>query len=251
MRWSVLSDARGPVLRYAPEDREGRPIADLAAVVPDRTALDAVPAVMSGLRGWLLASEDLSLTAALIKAGARPRRHASILQWSAATPAPQAPLDPSWQAIDLPDGPDDPRWAAILPSWRAAYPPDHPDHFAGSDTDAITFLRRLLDGSELGPLHRATTLLLREGVVLAGIMVNVRPQDPPWGGPWVADIWRDPSLAGTGVGFALLARAQRMVQDDGFGTLGLAVSAGNPARRSYERAGFRTIVESQTVLIPD
>ena len=53
------------------------------------------------------------------------------------------------------------------------------------------------DGTELGRLHPASTLLVDSGDrPVAGIMVNVRLQDPPWGGPWIADIWRDPSLRG-------------------------------------------------------
>ena len=32
--------------------------------------------------------------------------------------------------------------------------------------------------------------------------------------------------------------------------LSLAVTRGNPARHSYDRAGFRVVVESQTLLLP-
>ena len=181
MRWSVLTDLNGPVLRYAPEDRDGRPIADLAAVVAGRAAEDAATAALTRMRGWLLASEDLSLTAALIKAGARPRRHAFVMQWQASTPLATESADKvddvlatSWQTTALPSDPRSALWDAILPSWRDAYPSDHPDHFTGSDAAAIAFLQRLLDGSELGPLHRSTTLLVRDGAVLAGDRKSTR-----------------------------------------------------------------------------
>ncbi len=141
-------------------------------------------------------------------------------------------------------------WAAILPSWRAAFPPEHPDHFAGDDRSSIAFLMRLIDGSELGPMHRATTLLVSQGRPVAGIMVNVRPLEPPRGGAWIADIWRDPSLRGSGVGPLLIRRAKRLLCEDGHNSLTLAVTAGNPARLTYEAEGFRTVLESRTVLLP-
>jgi len=108
-----------------------------------------------------------------------------------------------------------------------------------------------VDGSELGPLHRSTTLLADEAdTPVAGIMVNIRSHDPPLGGPWIADIWRDPSLRGTGVGALLIGHAKRLLTEDGYPCLGLAVSAGNPARATYRLQGFRTVTESQTVLLP-
>jgi ribosomal protein S18 acetylase RimI-like enzyme len=151
----------------------------------------------------------------------------------------------------LPCDPDPHEWTQILPSWRAAFPPDHPDHFPGDDDAAIAFLMRLVDGSELGPLHRSTTLLVDEaGRAVAGVVVNLRPQDPPWGGAWIADIWRDPALRGTGLGTTLIDHVKSLLLEDGHAKLTLAVTSGNDARRSYERAGFRVVVESQTLRLP-
>ena len=249
--WTALSDVDGPVLRYVPELRDGAPLADLACVVRGRTAVDAAHAAVDQLPGWLLATEDALLAAALVRSGAGPKRHAIVMQCDLRVAAPLPDIDSRFTCVDLPDSPAGHDWAAILPSWRAAFPPDHPDHFAGDDDTAIAFLMRLVDGSELGPLHRSTTLLLdASGVPSAGIMVNIRPQDPPLGGPWIADIWRDPSLRGTGVGAMLIGRAKRLLREDGQVSLGLAVTAGNPAQRTYEAQGFSTVIEAQTVLLP-
>lgn len=249
--WKALSDADGPVLRYVPELREGTPIADLATVTPHRTIGAAAGAALGQLPGWLLATDDLSLAGCLIKMGAKPRRHALVMQCDLRTPTSPPAHDDRFTLRALPDTADPRAWAPILPSWRAAFPPDHPDHFDGDDPLAIAFLRRLVDGSELGPLHRSTTLLADEaGAPVAGIMVNIRSQDPPLGGPWIADVWRDPSLRATGVGAVLISHAKSLLVADGYACLGLAVTAGNPARATYQAQGFRTVTESQTVLLP-
>ncbi len=183
--------------------------------------------------------------------GAAPKRHAFVMKCDLR-------LHPSAERgfgglvlAPMPTDPDPRVWEPILPSWRAAFPPDHPDHFAGDDVQAIAFHLRLVDGSELGPLHRSTTLLVDDRQrAVAGIIVNVRPQDPPWGGAWIADLWRDPSLRGTGIGPALIDHAKRLLLEDGHASLSLAVTASNPARRSYELAGFRVLIESQTLRLP-
>ncbi len=251
LTWTALADGDGPVLRYVPELRDGTPIADLACIVRGRSAADAAHAAIAQLPAWLLATEDTTLAAALVRSGAAPKRHAIVMQCDLRINAPVLDVDSRFTCVDLPDSPADPQWTAILPSWRAAFPSDHPDHFAGDDDTAIAFIMRLVDGTELGPLHRSTTLLLdSSGVPVAGIMVNIRPQDPPLGGPWIADIWRDPSLRGTGVGAMLIGRARRLLREDGQVSLGLAVTAGNPARHTYAGQGFSTVIESQTVLLP-
>jgi GNAT superfamily N-acetyltransferase len=240
------------VLRYVPELREGTPIADLASVTPHRSSGDAAAAALAQLPGWLLATTDLALASRLIKVGAKPRRHAVVMQCDLRGVIDLVDIDPRFTPSPLPDTADPHAWAPLLPSWRAAFPRDHPDHFDGDDPLAIAFLRRLVDGSELGPLHRSTTLLLDEGgTPVAGIVVNVRSQDPPLGGPWIADIWRDPALRGSGVGAMLISHAKRLLVEDGYASLGLAVTAGNPARATYQAQGFRVVTESQTVLLPE
>jgi GNAT superfamily N-acetyltransferase len=220
-------------------------------VVRGRTLQDAALAATGQLPGWLLATDDEALAGHLVRAGARPQRHALVMQCDLRELHTSVPIDGRFSCGPLPTLPDAPEWRAILPSWRAAFPGDHPDHFDGDDATAISFLLRLVDGTELGPMHRSTTLLYDpEGAPVAGVIVNIRTQDPPWGGPWIADIWRDPRLRGTGIGAMLICHAQYLLAEDGHVSLGLAVTAGNPARGSYEARGFRTVSESQTVLLP-
>jgi GNAT superfamily N-acetyltransferase len=239
------------VLRYVAEHREGTPIADRARVVPGRTFADAAAAAAIQLPGWLLATDDLALSGLLVRAGATLKRHAFVMQCDLRTAVASGDIDPRFTRDALPGTSAATAWTAILPSWRAAFPPEHPDHFDGDDATAVAFIMRLVDGSELGPLHRSTTLLLDSaGTPVAGILINIRAQDPPWGGPWIADIWRDPALHGTGVGTMLIGHAQRLLVEDGHVSLGLAVSAGNSARHTYQACGFHTVNESQTVLLP-
>lgn len=242
------------MLRYVHDEREGTPIADLATVAPGRTAAEASAAVLAspGLAGWLLSTENLNLAAHLVRAGAAPKRHKCVMQCDLREHPGSAPSYGSLRPTDPPSSADPALWKGILPSWRDAFPPDHPDHFDGDDAAAIAFCLRLVDGSELGPLHRSSTLLVcDDGRTLAGVMVSLRPQDPPWGGAWIADIWRDPSLRGTGVGTVLIDRVKTMLVEDGHSSLSLAVTRGNPARGTYDRAGFRVVVESQTLRLPD
>jgi len=108
-----------------------------------------------------------------------------------------------------------------------------------------------VDGSEMGPLHRSSCLLVdRNGRALAGIIVNIREEDPPWGGPWISDIWRDPSLRGSGVGPSLIDRAKAQLVEDGYFHLTLAVTATNEAARTYEREGFTLVMDSKHLSIP-
>jgi ribosomal protein S18 acetylase RimI-like enzyme len=239
------------VLRYVEDVREGAPIADLATVVSGRIPAAAAAAAVDQLPGWLLYTDNASLASRLIGLGATRKRQASVMQCDLRADAMDADVtDDRFTLAPLPTDPASAHWAAILPSWRAAFPADHPDHFDGDDRSSIAFLMRLVDGSELGPLHRSTTLLVRRNRPVAGIVVNVRPQEPPRGGAWIADLWRDPSLRGSGVGPLLIRHAKRLLREDGHHSLTLAVSAGNPARATYAAEGFRAVLESHTVLLP-
>lgn len=253
LQWTGLHDGQGAVLRYVHDQREGTPVADLASVVPGRSAVDASRAVLASptLAGWLLSTDDPTLAAHLVRGGAAPKRHKCVMQCDLREHPGSAPDYGPLTPTPLPEDADPRLWAGILPSWRAAFPVDHPDHFDGDDTAAIAFCLRLVDGTELGPMHRSSTLLVdADGRALAGVLVSLRPQDPPWGGAWIADIWRDPRLRGTGAGAALIERVKGMLADDRHVSLSLAVTRGNPAKGSYDRAGFRSVVESQTLLLP-
>ena len=70
-------------------------------------------------------------------------------------------------------------------------------------------------------------------------IVSDLPADDEYdGGPWITDLFVDPSAQGHGVGRALLGHALTQLTASGRDRLGLAVTLGNPARRLYEALGF-------------
>ena len=207
---------------------------------------------MSQLTGWTLATEDGVLAEALVDAGATLTRHAFIMSCALVDLKPPRRISEGFTVGDVPTTSEVSQWLPVLDSWQAAFPPGHPDHLDMSDpATAVQFFMRLVDGSEMGPLHRSSCLLLdEEGQALAGIIVNIRDGDPPSGGPWISDIWRDPSLRGSGVGPALIDRAKVQLVDDGFTDLTLAVTATNDAARTYEREGFVLVMDTRHLSIP-
>jgi hypothetical protein len=238
VKWTELSDEVGPVLRYVEGVRDLLPIADLATVAPGRTVIEAAAAAMSQLPGWKLATEDPELAEAMIQT-----RHAYVMSAdpSIHRDAPVVEIVPR-SSIDVRE---------FLPGWLAASPPGDPDHEDGTDQEII---ERCWDWYDepvwLAREHRSSGLVVSDGKVVAGIIISLRPQPVPYGGPWVHDVWRMPGDSVPGTGAALIAQAMRLLDEDGLTTLGLAVSAGNPARRVYDRMGFIQQLEAWTFRIP-
>lgn len=142
-------------------------------------------------------------------------------------------------------------WNDVLPSFEAAYPPGHPDHMPGGAALIDSYLVPYTAGAQLGPLIcHASALAVRDahvygGYVYGGILIVDRPGE----GPWVCDIWRDPSPEYAGAGGALLRWAAARL--DGFDSLGLVVTVGNDAALSaYERVGFAIESTAWTVRLP-
>jgi GNAT superfamily N-acetyltransferase len=78
----------------------------------------------------------------------------------------------------------------------------------------------------------ATGLANVDDRIVAAILVGTIPDaPPPFGGPWIMEVF---SIA-RGAGRALLQRALHRSE----GSLGLAVTEDNPAIRVYESLGFR------------
>ena len=238
------------MLEYVRGERDGLPIADVARTVSTRSADDAARAALAQLPGWLLASEDPDLIAALTTSGAVERRHAYVM--SAALPQETAGQDPvagneptNLEVVPLP------RVSDLYPSWRRAYPPGHPDFEPGTDEEVFERCWAHLETDRYqAVLHRSSGAVIDGGEVIAGIIVDVRPEPAPYGGPWISDIWVDPDHAGHRIGESLIRRTQRQLAEDGHRTLGLVVTHGNPARRVYERTGFTHRLESWTVMLP-
>jgi RimJ/RimL family protein N-acetyltransferase len=243
MEWTQLLDRQGPALQYVEDTRDGLPIADLARVAPGRPIEEAADIAFARLPGWLLATEDAALAETLLARGAGQVRHARLMgaDTSLHRAAPAVEIVPR-ASVAVTD---------FLQGWLAAYPPGHPDHENGTDEDIIARCWDWYDEPEWRAReHRSSGLVVRDGQVVAGIVVSIRPQPVPYGGPWVHDIWRVAGQGEPGLGAGLIRQAMRMLDEDGYPVLGLTVSEGNPARRVYERLGFTQTVEAWTVRLP-
>ena len=179
---------------------------------------------------------------ALLEQGATLQRHAHQMRLA----LPVAAYDEKEFVPFAPDATPPVRWEAVIPSFEAAYPPEHPDHLPGGAALIDTYLVPYTAGAQLGPLIcKASAIAVREGHAYGGILVVDRPGE----GPWVCDIWRHPDPAYAGTGAALLRWAAARL--DGFDSLGLVVTVGNDAAlRSYERVGFVIESTAWTVRLP-
>jgi ribosomal protein S18 acetylase RimI-like enzyme len=216
-----------------------------SAVDRERAAALAVDA----LPGWLFSTSDETLVAALLDAGASERRHAHSMS---ALPGPRdlptvhdvriEPLSPAQvdrHALRL---------GAIM---HRAYPPGHPDALDGGEAAAVSQVRAIARGELLGPMLTESRVALFDGDIVGACLVVERTGDPPYGGPWVIDIFRDPACPARGVGAALLGRALTAVREAGLTGLSLVVSHDNArARRLYSRLGFTEVDESWTLVLP-
>ncbi|WP_424531228.1 GNAT family N-acetyltransferase [Sphaerisporangium viridialbum] len=242
-RRTVTDSAGRPVLSYVEGTRAGRPYADLAQVLGP----GAVEVILREMPGWVV-SGDEDLGRRLLSAGGRRLRHAHAYSRDLrADPAPPEWAETGYGVVSCDAVPAE----EVFPAWRSAYPPGHPDHNAGDDATALARdLAPLLAGESYGPLLPCGGLLLRNGQVAAGVLVGVLGGHPPSGGPWVFDVFRSPGPRFAGLGAVMLRRALALATLHGLPALGLAVSDGNPARRVYERLGFRHMFSSITVIVP-
>lgn len=140
-----------------------------------------------------------------------------------------------------------------------AYPPDHPDHEPSDATAAAAAatLDRLVRGEALGPwlaeasFHAVDGSAGDERVVGLIVASEIARSVAHAGGPWVTDVFVDPGDAGRGVGRALIGATMVALARSGRTSLGLAVTAGNPARRLYESLGFVIGQDVRNVDLPD
>ena len=248
----MLTDEHGEVLSYLANTRGERQQADITEMAPGRNIADAARALAVQCPGWYMSTLDPLLAAAVRAIGSTPTRHVHMMvARTRPNPKSNEPAIPASLEIAFRDFAEF-DWADILPSWKAAYAPGHPDYEPGDDEDLIEAeLRPYVEHEALGPVHRSTTLAVVEGRVVGAIVISLRPEPVPFGGPWITEVWRDPSSPLRGLGAALVERALTMLWADGFETLGLAVTDGNPARHVYERLGFEPSLESWTYLLPD
>ena len=137
-----------------------------------------------------------------------------------------------------------------MPAFHAAFPPGHPDYGDIPDPEhPEAQMDDLMSGRLLGPLLRSSALAVGEaGDVLGAILITGSPGQPPFGGPWIANVFRDPSARG--VGGALLKRALAVATRDGLPALGLAVTHANSARPLYAAHGFADVWNGLNVDVP-
>ena len=241
----LITDPGGrTVARFFERERDGRPFADLLELVDGIAVGEAVPLLKAELAGWRLAA-PAPLGEALIAAGGTPRRHAHVMSRDLVRdPAPAAWLEPP-AAAGIQLTPVDRPAADLADAVMAAYPADHPDYKDIPDPqNPAEELADLMNGEILGPLRRASGLAVREdGTVVGAVFVNGSGGEPPFGGPWISQIFRHPSAKG--VGEPLLRRALAIATRDGLPAVGLAVTHANTgAMALYARNGFADVLES-------
>jgi hypothetical protein len=246
---SITDDAGRVVARFLEQQRDGKRFADLLELADGVAVHDAVPLLQKELTGWQLAA-TAPVGNALIAAGGVPRRHAHVMSRDLVRdPAPGA-----WLEARAPDGyqltPVDRAAADLGDAVRAAYPANHPDFANVADRESLEEeLGQLMDGSAMGPLLRCSGLAVREdGSVAGAVLVNGSSGEPPFGGPWISQIFRHPD--DRGLGEPLLHRALAIATRDGLPAVGLAVTHDNAnATALYARNGFADLLESVGVAL--
>ncbi|WP_406298009.1 GNAT family N-acetyltransferase [Embleya sp. NBC_00888] len=237
-RGTVFDRDGSLVADYRLGNRSGRPAA-LDLRLHRLPAELAAPAILTALPGWVVSTGE-ETGAVLLAAGGRLFRH---LHQYTRDLGPELG-DTVWTEAGIEARPA----AAVPPSalydiWLAAYPPDHPDraeHPNPQDVDD------LYDGRTLGPLCGFSTVAVDEGRVVAAVLVN----DAESLGPWISEVFRDPDPRYAGLGGRLLRHALGLAAADGLPSIGLAVTEGNPARKVYERLGFRHRASFMQVVLP-
>ncbi len=206
----------------------------------------AVPLILEAMPGWQFVPDgdeetgaDQALADALVQAGASVSRHALGYTY----PLEGADLPPDWAQPRLPGdaelAPITGVTDGLVDLIRRAFPPGHPDH-AMDDWDLADGLETLVVSQKLGPLLDETVQVVRRGHPMAALIINRFTGEPPYGGPWISDIFRDPEDAeARGLGSALIRRALVLLAARGEPALSLAVTFGNPAAEVYARLGFQ------------
>jgi hypothetical protein len=245
----LLLDAAGDLIAsFELGDRDGQPLANRFAPADGFAPERAAAAVMADLKGWRVAVTE-PFGRLLVAAGARPLRHSHVMSRDLTrNPAPSEWLEPK-----LPAGirltPVDRPAIDLVPALLAAFPPDHPDYTdIRSPEHPEDELDELMSGDLLGPLLRCSALAVGEGgEVVGAILVNGKPGEPPFDGPWISDVFRRPDVPG--VGGSLLRRALAVATRDRLPAVGLAVTHTNPAMALYAALSFDDVLDALSVEI--
>ena len=223
----TLIDENGlPIARFVHVERDDRRIADLLTLqVPVERALPYVQRELSGMR--IGGPEDLGR--ALVAGGARLHRHSHAYTHDLAA-LPEIETSYELTPVDRPA-------SELLPVYLAAFAPGHPDRMEAAE--AGRHLEGIVAG-KLGGLLPGSGLASADGQVVAAVLIGtITDAPPPFGGPWIMEVFS----TARGAGRALLQRALHRTE----GSLGLAVTEGNPAIRLYEGLGFRRTFTAYSV----
>jgi hypothetical protein len=226
----TLVDPDGlPIARFVHVERDARTVADLFEL--EVGVERALPFVLAELRGMRVAGPE-DLGRALVAAGGKPHRHSHAYSHDLRV-LPEIPTEFELTPVDRPA-------SELLPVYLAAFAPGHPDRMEAPA--AGPHLEGIVAGSGLGPLLPGSGLAIVNGAVVGAILIaRMADAPPPFGGPWVIEVFRDPGAPGAGR--ALLARALALTT----GSLGLAVTDGNPAERLYVALGFKRTFTAYSV----
>lgn len=241
------------VLTFVRTTRGELAAADLVEPAPDLDLEHVASVALGAFPGWAVSAPP-DLGHLLMRRGATPIRHAH------------------WLSRDLVADPPDPAWAALEPraglvvtpatllpkdyldATEAAYPPAHPDHepAATPQERMAKDITPLLDGTYGRFLTESAVVRAVDGQATLGpIVAACILVDRPGSGPWVVDVFRRPEDSYAGLGSLLLRRGMAGLVGGGFRRLDLAVTDANgAARATYDRLGFRLVLESLTVRLP-
>lgn len=231
----------------------GRPWAD-GAWRPDDVSPDVTArAALRQLGGHAFSTSDLALVAVLRRAGAEELRHAHVMAHDV--------RDVS--AWPLPHSPSNLRVHSLTPAQlmrhaeeiaairNAAYSAGHPDHRPSTVEDSVASVHATARGEILGPMLSVSQVAVQNHQIMGVALVVDRPGQAPEGGPWVLDIFREPTASARGCGRALLLAVLSAAREAGLPSIGLAVSHGNAAAiKLYESLGFVDHLESWTLALP-
>jgi GNAT superfamily N-acetyltransferase len=242
----LLCDADGRTLAsFLPGERDGRPLADLVEPADGVPIAAVARQIHTEMTDWKVAG-DVALGRALIALGARPTRHAHVHSRDLR----RDPAPAEWaEAPGI--GPLDATASELLGVYAAAYPPGHVDWlYSGPPADYEADLEGLLDGRIAGPRLDVSRLAVDAAGRPAGALLVTQLQgEPPFGGPWVAELFRRPGDDLRGTGRALLQAGLAVATAGGLPALGLAVTEGNAAQALYESLGFTRVRTSLSVVV--
>jgi GNAT superfamily N-acetyltransferase len=229
-------------------DREGLPWVD-GAVRPEGVDLaDCADAVLREFGGWAVSTEDVDLARAL------EGRHARVMRAALSMSLPlveESPLRGVPDRISLGTLTADGLAERADEIGAVAFRAHGGDEGWADASAAVASMRKAAAGEALGPLLDSSVIATRDDTVVGACLITDRPGEPPSGGPWVLDVFRDPDEPATGIGGAMLTHAARSLRSIGLAAMSLAVTSDNQrAIGLYRSLGFVEHGQSWTLALP-